>query len=223
MTQVPFYFDFISPYSWLALTQAPDMSSRLGIRWVLRPVVYAKLLEAHSLLGPGEVPAKRQAMFADVVRCARLLGQPFSGPPAHPFRSLESLRVACLFRKEDGALDLCLALANAAWAEGRDLTDMAVLTEVVAGQGLPADGLEDRIREPDLKADLRALTQGALATGVFGVPTFIHDGELFWGQDRLRHLEARITGDLPAAREQVEELLKRPRGTDRPSLPTIRK
>lgn len=218
MTRIAFYFDFISPYSWLALTQAKAMSSRLGFKWDLRPVVYAKLLEAHSLLGPGEVPAKRQAMFADVVRCAHLLDQPFSGPPAHPFRSLAALRVACLFREEEGALDLVLALANAAWAEGRDLTDMTVLTEIVAAEGLPAEALAERIQEPELKADLRALTHGALAAGVFGVPTFIHDGELFWGHDRLGHLEKRITGDLPAAGEQVKELLRRPRGTDRPSL-----
>jgi 2-hydroxychromene-2-carboxylate isomerase len=115
------------------MTQAQAMSARLEIRWDLRPVVYAKLLETHGLLGPGEVPAKRRAMFADVVRCARLLGQPFSGPPA---------------------------------------------------QGLPAAWLADRIREPCLKADLRALTQGALTEGVFGVPTFICDGDLFWGHDR---------------------------------------
>jgi len=219
MIQVPFYFDFISPYSWLALTQAPKMSARLGIRWELRPVVYAKLLEAHGLLGPGEVPAKRKAMFADLLRCSHLLGQPFSGPPAHPFRSLQALRIACLFRKQDGALDLCLALANAAWAEGRDLTDMAVLAEVVAAQGLPAEGLEERLQEPDLKADLRALTDGALAAGVFGVPTFLHDGELFWGHDRMEHLEKRITGDLPPAGEQLKELQRLRRGTDRPSLP----
>ena len=214
--QVRFYFDFISPYSWLALTQAADMARRCRIGWDLRPVVYAKLLDEHGLLGPGETPVRRRAMYADVMRCAMKLGQTVKGPPAHPFRSLEALRVAILFRQSPQALDLCLALADAAWSQGRDLTDLATLEEVVGACGLDGKGLEVRIHEQSIKDDLRRFTGEAIDEGVFGVPTFIHDGEFFWGHDRMATLEDYLNGVLPPVAPHLDALLKRPRGADRP-------
>jgi 2-hydroxychromene-2-carboxylate isomerase len=213
---VRFYFDFISPYSWLALTQAADMARRCHIRWDLRPVVYAKLLDAHGLLGPGETPVRRRAMYADVMRCAMKLGQTVNGPPSHPFRSLEALRVAILFRQSQQALDLCLALAGAAWSQGRDLTDRTTLAQVVGACGLDGNHLEARIHDPGVKDELRRFTGEAIDEGVFGVPTFIHDGELFWGHDRMAHLEDYLNGILPPVVPRLNALLKRPRGADRP-------
>jgi len=218
VTEVRFYFDFISPFSWLALTQAPEMAKRLGFRWDLRPVVYARLLDANGLMGPGEVPAKRKIVFADAVRCAQRLGKSLVGPPVHPFRSLDALRVVCLFRKESASLNLSLALADAAWAEGRDLADLSVLEDVVSAAGLPADNLRQRINDQSIKNRLRTFTQGAVSAGIFGVPTFIHQGETLWGHDRLIHLEEMITGKLVTRSDLVDSLLKRPRGIDRPGV-----
>ena len=117
MREIPFYFDFISPYSWLALKQASAFAWKHGVRWNLRPVVYAKLLETFGLLGPAETDAKRRYTFFDVARCAQDLGVRFTGPPAHPFRSLEALRTAVLFRSEPEAFDLCVAISDACWGE----------------------------------------------------------------------------------------------------------
>ena len=218
MTEVRFYFDFISPFSWLALTQAPAMGKRLGIRWDLRPVVYSRLLDAHGLMGPGEVPSKRQVIFADAVRSAQRLGKELIGPPVHPFSSIAAVRVACLFSKERGGLDLCVALANAAWAEGRDLTDLSVLEDVVTRSGFTAGNLVQRLQDRTIKNRLRTFTQGAVTAGIFGVPTFILEGDVLWGHDRLAHLEEIITGKLVTRTDLVEDLLKRPRGIDRPGV-----
>ena len=124
---VRFYFDFISPYSWLALMQAEEFARLHDVRWELHPVVYSALLDATGLLGPAEVPAKRRYTFHDVVRCAGQLGFRLTGPPEHPFRSLEALRTSCLFRDEPQALRLAMRLADTCWGEGRPLTDAAVL------------------------------------------------------------------------------------------------
>src|SRR5439155_24409662 len=97
MRSVAFYLDFVSPYTWLALTQAEAFVVRHGIRWELRPVVYSALLDAHRLIGPVETPAKRRYTFLDVARSARRLGLRLVGPPAHPFRSIEALRTLTLF------------------------------------------------------------------------------------------------------------------------------
>src|SRR5262245_25167032 len=99
MNSVLFFFDFVSPYSWLALMGAPAFEKAHGVRFDLRPIVYAKVLEAHGLFGPVETPVKRRYTIHDVARCARRLGLRFFGPPEHPFRSLAALRVATLHRE----------------------------------------------------------------------------------------------------------------------------
>ena len=112
-----------------------------------------------------------------------------------------------------------MGLAATCWGEGRPLTEIDVLVEVVEGVGLDATRLEERITDPSVKADLRDLTQEALSRGVFGVPTFEYQGELFWGHDRLGHLAARLSGDLPAPGPEFEQLARRPRGAVRRSAP----
>ena len=213
---VRFYFDFVSPYSWIALMGADRFAREHRVRWDLRPIVYAKLLDAHGLTGPGEVAARRRYLFADVVRAAAAAGLEVAGPPAHPFRSLEALRAFCLYREDPDALRLAAAIADAAWAGSRDLTDVGVLAGVVREAGFAADDLAGRIAAPEVKSALRDLTREALDAGLFGVPSFVVDGELFWGQDRMSHLADRLAGRLADPRPRAAELSARPRGADRP-------
>jgi len=211
---VDLYVDFISPYAWLALMRAASFQERHGVRFEMRPVVYAALLDHHRLVGPGEVEGKRRYTFEDVARCALREGLRLAGPPAHPFRSLEALRVYFLYRSDPGAVALAAALADACWGEGRDLTDPEVLAHVVAGQGLDAGDLMERIADPAVKQGLRSLTEEAIAEGVFGVPTFVHAGELFWGHDRMEHLAERLAGSLPSGAEAGRAIAAR-RGSAR--------
>jgi 2-hydroxychromene-2-carboxylate isomerase len=229
------YFDFVSPYSYLALTRLAAFGARHDVAWEPAPVFYAALLDAHSLVGPAESLAKRRYTLTDVLRAAELLGVPLVGPPAHPFRSLEALRVATVFADHPRALELSVALATTCWGEGRDLTDWAVLTEVVGRVGIDAPdpgadsedcagpgGLAARASAPAVKRALQQRTAAAIAAGVFGVPTFELDGELFWGHDRLDHLAARIEGRLPDLAARASALEARPRGSDRPEAPILR-
>lgn len=215
MTDVEFYFDFVSPYSWLALMQAERFAREHRVRWRLQPVVYAKLLDATGLVGPAEIDVKRQYTFHDVARAADAAGLPLAGPPAHPFRSLEALRVFCLFREDERALGLAVQLADAAWGAGRDLTDLAVLDSLVERAGLDSTDLAARIRRPETKQALRESTESALRRGVFGVPSFVTGGELFWGHDRLPQLAGRLAGRLRDCGSTARRMLARPRGADR--------
>ncbi|HJQ97315.1 MAG TPA: DsbA family protein, partial [Candidatus Polarisedimenticolaceae bacterium] len=151
MSTVAFYLDFVSPYSYLALTQARSFERDHGVRFEVRPVVYAKLLDAAGLVGPAEREAKRRYTFADILRVAHRLGVPLVGPPAHPFRSLEALRALTLWRHDDRALDLAVALSTAAWGKGRDLTDVAVIADVVAAAGFDPAELATRVASDDVK------------------------------------------------------------------------
>ena len=217
MKRVTFWFDFISPYSWLALRAAPEFAAEHDVSWDLRPILYSALLDHHGLLGPAETEAKRHSMLNDVARCARLAGLELIGPPQHPFRSLDALRVATLFRDEADGLDLAIALASAAWEKGCDLSDARVLRGVIDECGLDADSSLERAQHVDNKSALRELTDDAISRGVFGVPSFaLGRGELFWGHDRMAHVAAALAGQLDAI--DVSELLARPRGVDRKRL-----
>lgn len=216
MKDVLFFFDFVSPYSWLALAGAPDFERAHDVRFDLRPIVYAKVLEAHGLLGPVETPVKRRYTIHDVARCARRLGLSLVGPPEHPFRSLAALRVATLHRNAPALPALCRALADAAWSRGLDLTQFPVLERVVAEVGLDARDLERRAGAVEVKEALRRSTAEAVGLGVFGVPSFVHDGRLFWGHDRLEALSDSVSGRIdPAAEAEAERMLARPVGVVR--------
>jgi len=215
MHTVRFWFDFISPYSWLALEAAGAFADEHDVRWDLRPISYGALLGKTGLLGPVEVPVKRAYTFDDVARAARLAGLELVGPPAHPFRSLEALRTMWLFREAPEALVLARGLAAATWRMGRDLTRVEVLESVVTEVGLDAAELKERIAAPEAKRGLVEETEAAFEAGVFGVPTFGFEGELFWGHDRLGHLAARLGGLLPPSRPASAPLLERPVGIER--------
>lgn len=215
------YFDFISPYSWLAMTQVEEFSRKHRVQVNLQPVALGVLLTASGLVGPAEVEVKRRYTFVDVVRSARAMGLEVVGPPTHPFRSLDALR---LVTSELGSgrdpLPLALALFDACWAKGRDLTELATLVDVARLCGIDADSAAERILSTGVKDALKASTKKALSAGVFGVPTFAYRTELFWGHDRMGQLaDALQTDRPPLALADVEFMLQRPRGVDRKQRP----
>jgi 2-hydroxychromene-2-carboxylate isomerase len=220
--RVRFYLDFVSPYTYLALACAREFALDHGVDWIMWPAVYGSLLDSTGLIGPVETPAKRLYTYRDIMRSAELMDIPFAGPPRHPFRSLEALRTLCLFRHDPHALDLAVGLATACWGEGKPLTEIRVLEAVVEGLGFDSDGLGERIAEPSVKTDLHDLTREALERGVFGVPTFEYEGELFWGHDRFDHLAARVSGRLAAAGPELDDLARRPQGATRRGAPDQR-
>jgi 2-hydroxychromene-2-carboxylate isomerase len=219
MRRVDFYFDFVSPYAYLALAQASEFAARHDVSWRLVPVVYGVLLDRTGLVGPVETAAKRRYTFLDASRSAQLLGVPLAGPPEHPFRSLAALRLATAYRDDPLGLPLASALATAAWAGQSDLTSTPTLERIAAEVGASRTPVAEIIADPTVKLALREGTDQALHRGVFGVPTFAYDDELFWGHDRLPHLAARLAGQLDRQDARVEELLQRPRGVDRRQVP----
>ncbi|HXV76506.1 MAG TPA: 2-hydroxychromene-2-carboxylate isomerase [Candidatus Polarisedimenticolaceae bacterium] len=213
--RVRFYFDFVSPYSWLALMTATEFAARHRVEWEMRPVVFAALLDAAGLVGPVESNVKRRYTFVDVWRCARRAGLRLVGPPAHPFRSIEALRAACVFQDRPEALALVRRIAAACWSDGADLTDRRTLERLVRDTVAYDGPLATALDDPTIKRLLRENTDRAIADGAFGVPTFVLDGRLFWGQDRMDQLADALAGrDDPEAAE-LAQLIDRPRGADR--------
>jgi 2-hydroxychromene-2-carboxylate isomerase len=193
MRQLDLYFDPISPYVWLAMRSlGPLEAAGLQVRFV--PVLFAGLLKAHGNLGPAEVPAKRAYLFRDVMREAARRGLPFSGPPGHPFNPLTALRMCTALEVDAERRTLALALTAACWENGEDISDASVLRRLADAAGFDGDALLARAGTPAVKAALAAATDAAIAEGIFGVPTYRLDGELFWGGDRVDTLLWRLEG-----------------------------
>lgn len=209
---VDFWFDPISPYAWLAARQLGRIDSLARVR--VRPVLFAGLLNHHGNVGPAEIPTKRAYTFRDVVRTAERLGLRVEGPPAHPFNPLTALR-ACVAIDDDLARRrLAVALMDAAWSEGRDLESIDVLRDVATSVGLDADAIAATTREPAIKQRLVDATKEAIAAGVFGVPSFVIDREVFWGSDRIDALVHRLEGHR-VDESKLAHILARPSSATR--------
>ncbi len=185
-----FYFDFASPYAYLAGTQVHALAERVGREVELAPILFAGLLKAHETKGPAEVPAKRAYLAKDLQRKARALGVPeLVWPPAHPFNPLVALRVASLPMDAEARRRLVDALFAATWKDGTGVDAPEKVAAIASGVGLDGPALVRAADEPDAKARLRARTEEAIARGVFGVPTLLVDGEIFWGTEALDFAE----------------------------------
>src|SRR5580704_13383371 len=123
MKTMSFYFDFISPYAYLAWTQIHAIASRHCCEVVPKPILFAALLDANGQKGPAEIPSKRIYTFKDVIRSAARLGVPLAAPASHPFNPLLALRVASAEIDVQRRRPLIDALFTATWVESVDVSD----------------------------------------------------------------------------------------------------
>lgn len=191
------FFDFISPYAYLAWTQVHALAAAHGRAVEPVPVLFAAMLDAWGHKGPAEIPPKRAYIFKDALRQARRVGVTLAPPPTHPFNPLLALRAAALPMEESVRGAFITALYRETWGGGRGVTDPAVVAELARSVGLDGDATVRAAGEPDAKERVRANTAEAIAAGVFGVPTLLVDGELYWGFDAWPHIDARLRGADP--------------------------
>lgn len=208
------YFDPISPFFWLASKEFGRIEAA-GCAVELEPVLFAGLLKAHGQKGPAEIPAKREHTFRDVMRLAAERGWRFKGPPGHPFNPLLALRMSVAIAQPAARKRFALAMADACWERGRDLSDARVLTALADECGLDGQALALAAATPAVKQALAEATARAIAIGVFGVPTFAYQGELFWGGDRIASLLWHAAGNR-IDEAALKDFLDRPALAQRP-------
>jgi 2-hydroxychromene-2-carboxylate isomerase len=174
---VELYFDFVSPYSHICVHRLGSLSQNT----VLRPVLFAGLLEHWGQKGPAEIPAKRRWTYRWCTWWAQSLGVPLRFPAAHPFNPLPYLRLAivagCTHQNVRRIFDFV-------WTTGADATDPRRVAALCAELGV------DPTRLSEARDVLRKNTEEAAARGVFGVPSFVVDGEVFWGADAVDFVHA---------------------------------
>ena len=191
MKNITCYLDFISPYAHLAFEKLPEALVGHSYSVTYKPILFAALLKHYGQLGPAEMPSKRDWTYRQVLWQAHSHDVELQMPTSHPFNPLALLRlaVACDAQGLPNRY-VCETLFRHVWRGGADATDLQRLQAVT--QQL------DPKRAPnsdEVKAQLKAHTDEAIALGVFGVPTFEVDGKLFWGFDALPMLQAYLSGD----------------------------
>ena len=191
MKQITFYLDFISPYALLAFEKLPEALHGQSYAVDFKPVLFAGLLKHHGQLGPAEIPGKREWTYRQVLWQAHTHGVPMDMPAAHPFNPLALLRLA-LACGSGGTANryTCETIFRHVWRGGADAVEpqrLEALRQLLAPLRDPASD--------EVKAELKANTEDAIARGLFGVPAMAVDDKLFWGFDALPMLSAYLKGD----------------------------
>jgi 2-hydroxychromene-2-carboxylate isomerase len=180
MRTVDWYFDFVSPFSYICLHRLQELP---GISIAYRPVLFAALLNHFGQKGPAEIPAKRRWTYRWCTWWAQELGLPFRFPAEHPFNPLQHLRLALAC---DSRPDAVKRIFDSIWMSGGNANDPRRMEALCRELGVDPVSLSS---EP-AKAALKKNTDEAAARGVFGVPSFVADGEVFWGADSVDFLKA---------------------------------
>jgi 2-hydroxychromene-2-carboxylate isomerase len=188
---IDFYFDFSSPYSYIASEWIDALAARHGrpVRW--QAILLGATFAATGLKPPVDFPLKREYSMRDFLRSARFEGLPYRQPQPFPIATQNAARVFWWLDAEDPARAVAWAHAalRAYFARGVALDDPAALKTLAAEAGLDADAAEAAWNDPACKLRLKAANEAAIAAGVFGAPFFVVDGEPFWGNDRKPQIE----------------------------------
>lgn len=206
-----FYFDITCPYAYIASTKVEALARRTGAKLEPRPILLGGVFRAHETpqkLFATLPPAKSRHNFADMHRQAAMAGLALTMPANHPLRSVESLRALLIVGVESPQFwPLVHALYQAYWVEGIDISTPEGLRAVLASVAeIDVEAVLARLDDPAIKQELRERTDEAIALGLFGVPGFVVDGELYWGADRMDQVE-RALGATPT---RVEILPRAP-------------
>ena len=184
---IEFYFDFSSPYGYLAAQRIEEVIEGSGREAVWKPILLGVLFKITGSQPMLDIPMKGGYARRDLERSARLFDIPFVLPEPFPFMSVAACRATYWLAERDAAAAkrLAKALFDAAFGEGKDISDVKSVAAVAAELDLDEEEVLAAVQSPRIKDLLRHEVDAAVKKGVFGSPYIIVDREPFWGFDRL--------------------------------------
>ena len=194
--QIDYYFATISPWTYLGHDRLVAIARKHGATIAVKPVNFGDVFPASGGLPLSKRAPQRQAYrLVELKRWREFLGMPLNLQPKYfPANGDLAAYWVLAAAEKDAALALALygAIGKALWVEERDIADAATLAGVAKSVGQDAEALGARAQAPEISARYAALTKEAIDRGVFGAPSYLVDGELFWGQDRLDFLDRKL-------------------------------
>ena len=190
-TPIEFYFDFSSPYSYIASEQIEALAARHQRVLKYRPTLLGAVFRVSGQRPLTEIPIKGDYSRRDFVRSAHFAGLPFVMPEPFPISTVQAARAFLVLEAQAPALaaGFVRRAFRAYFAQGRDLSDVNVLRQVLSESGADAPAVMEATARAEIKEALKVSVDQAIARGVFGAPYFFIDSEPFWGSDRLPQME----------------------------------
>ena len=188
---IGFYFDYSSPYGYIAALKIDDLAARYGRSVIWKPILLGAVFKVTGGKPLPTLPLKGEYSKIDIARSARFHDLPFRFPSKFPIAGQAPSRAFYWVNERDPALarKLARALYQAYFVDDRDISSPEITADVAASLGLNRDELLAAIGSDAIKDKLKNEVEAAIARGIFGSPYFIIDGEPFWGADRLDQIE----------------------------------
>lgn len=184
------YFDYNSPYSYIASHQIEALCERTQSELQWMPMVLGGVFQSNEIEPAHTKANRRKYLMEDLKDLAAFYGIPYKERTVFLFKPVLSLRATLAVPQGPERSKAVHALYRGAFAEDLDLGDPAVVARLLDDAGLDGQALVQRTEDPEIKNELRAVTDEAIAKGIFGAPTFVvDDGKMFWGHDRMPLLE----------------------------------
>ena len=180
-----FYFDFISPYSFLAHKEIRKIENKARIKIIYKPILLGGLHNLHGIKAPAFIPAKAKHMIRDCKLIAERNSVKFKFNSYFPIKSLNLMR-GVLVAEEDNIKKYYIdSIFNSIWQDGLNMNDEIVIQKVLKNLNVNPKTFSLRSTSSLIKDSLRKKTSEAFDKGIFGAPTFVSNNKIFWGQDRI--------------------------------------
>ena len=180
-----FYFDFISPYSFLAHKEVRKIENKVGIKIRYKPVLLGGLHNLHGIKAPAFIPAKAKHMVRDCKLIAQRNNVKLKFNAYFPIKSLNLMR-GVLVAEEDNIKNYYIDnIFNTIWQDGLNMNDEIIIQKILKNLNINPKTFTLRTTSSSIKDSLRKKTSEAYEKGIFGAPTFVSNNKIFWGQDRI--------------------------------------
>tara|TARA_B110000285_G_scaffold224066_1_gene280403 strand:+ start:239 stop:826 length:588 start_codon:yes stop_codon:yes gene_type:complete len=182
---IDFYFDFVSPYTFISFQQIKTIKFKQDFKFRLKPILLGGLHDLHKITAPAFVPAKARFMIRDCKMVCEKYKISFKFNSYFPIKTLDLMR-GVLIAEEDGIANKYIEkIFESIWVSGLNLNDQIIFNKVLKNLNINPKTFALRLSNQNIKDELKKRTQEAFNKGIFGAPTFYVNSKVFWGQDRL--------------------------------------
>lgn len=192
--KVEFYYDFSSPYTYIASERIEQICEDNGAELEWKPFLLGGVFNAIGLTPAVQIDNKFNFLKKDVIQSAEFYGVELNFPELFPLNSVRSMRGAFAAQEKGKLLEYNHEMFKLYWTEGIDLSKADIIGETVSKIGIDTEWFVNRIAEQEIKDMLRDETNIAIERGVFGAPTIFVDDQMYWGNDRLDFLDRYLKG-----------------------------
>ena len=180
-----FYFDFVSPYSFLAHKEISKIEKKNSVKIRYKPILLGGLHNLHGIKAPAFIPAKAKHMIRDCKLIAEKNKIKFKFNSYFPIRSLNLMRGVLVAEEDNFKSHYIDSIFNAIWQDGLNMNDENIIQKILKNLNVNPKTFLLRVASASIKESLKKRTNEAYEKGIFGAPSFVSNNKIFWGQDRI--------------------------------------